>query len=61
MLMATGIFVAGFSSIATGLNFIVTVHKLRAPGLTWFRLPLFVWAIYVRSTSFWCWRPPFSQ
>ena len=49
MLMATGIFVAGFASIATGLNFIVTVHKLRAPGLTWFRLPLFVWAIYATS------------
>jgi cytochrome c oxidase subunit 1 len=49
MVMATGIFVAGFSSIATGLNFIVTVHKLRAPGLTWFRLPLFVWAIYATS------------
>jgi cytochrome c oxidase subunit 1 len=49
MLMAAGIFVAGFSSIATGLNFIVTVHKLRAPGLTWFRLPLFVWAIYATS------------
>jgi cytochrome c oxidase subunit I len=49
MAMAAGIFVAGFSSIATGLNFIVTVHKLRAPGLTWFRLPLFVWAIYATS------------
>jgi cytochrome c oxidase subunit I len=49
MVMAAGIFVAGFSSIATGLNFIVTVHKLRAPGLTWFRLPLFVWAIYATS------------
>jgi cytochrome c oxidase subunit 1 len=49
MLMAAGIFVAGFSSIATGLNFIVTVHKLRAPGLRWFRLPLFVWAIYATS------------
>ena len=47
--MAVGIFIAGFSSIATGLNFIVTIHKLRAPGLTWFRLPLFVWSIY--STS----------
>jgi cytochrome c oxidase subunit 1 len=47
--MAIGIFIAGFASIATGLNFIVTVHKMRAPGLTWFRLPLFVWSIY--STS----------
>src|SRR5207302_3487496 len=41
---ALGIFVAGFSSILTGLNFIVTIHRMRAPGLTWFRLPLFVWA-----------------
>ena len=49
MVMAAGIFVAGFGSIATGLNFIVTIHKLRAPGLTWFRLPLFVWAIYATS------------
>src|SRR5437667_115967 len=46
MLMAAGVFVAGFSSIATGLNFIVTIHQLRAPGLTWFRLPLFVWSLY---------------
>ena len=44
-----GVFVTGFSSIMTGLNFIVTVHRLRAPGLTWFRLPLFVWAIYATS------------
>lgn len=49
MVMATGIFVAGFSSIATGLNFIVTIHTLRAPGLTWFRLPLFVWSLYATS------------
>ncbi|MBA3531495.1 MAG: cbb3-type cytochrome c oxidase subunit I, partial [Ardenticatenales bacterium] len=41
-----GIFITGFSSIMTGLNIIVTVHKMRAPGLTWFRLPLFVWAMY---------------
>jgi cytochrome c oxidase subunit 1 len=47
--VAIGIFIAGFSSIFTGLNFIVTTHKLRAPGLTWFRLPLFVWAIYATS------------
>jgi cytochrome c oxidase subunit 1 len=40
------VFVAGFSSITTGLNFIVTVHKMRAPGMTWMRLPLFVWANY---------------
>ncbi len=47
--MAAGIFVAGFSSIITGMNFIVTIHKLRAPGLTWFRLPLFVWSLYATS------------
>jgi cytochrome c oxidase subunit 1 len=44
-----GIFINGFSSILTGLNFIVTVHRMRAPGLTWFRLPLFVWAHYATS------------
>ena len=43
------VFVLGFSSIFTGLNFIVTTHKLRAKGLTWFRMPLFVWAIYATS------------
>lgn len=42
----TGVFVVGFSSILTGLNFIVTTHTMRAPGMTWFRLPLFVWANY---------------
>src|SRR5574340_425549 len=46
---ALGIFVAGFSSILTGLNFIVTVHTMRAPGMTWFRLPLFVWAHYATA------------
>ncbi len=46
---AMGAFIVGFSSILTGLNFIVTIHKMRAPGLTWFRLPLFVWAIYATS------------
>jgi len=49
MVMAAGVFIAGFSSIFTGLNFIVTIHRMRAPGLTWFRLPLFVWSLY--STS----------
>jgi len=44
-----GIFIAGFSSILTGLNFIVTIHKMRAPGMTWFRMPLFVWAHYATS------------
>jgi cytochrome c oxidase subunit 1 len=46
---ACGIFIVGFSSIITGINFIVTVHKMRAPGLTWFRLPLFVWSLYATS------------
>jgi len=46
---ATAIFVAGFSSILTGLNFVVTIHRMRAPGMTWFRLPLFVWAHYATS------------
>jgi cytochrome c oxidase subunit 1 len=44
-----GIFITGFSSILTGLNFIVTTHRMRAPGMTWFRLPLFVWAHYATS------------
>ncbi len=44
-----GAFFAGFSSIFTGLNFIVTIHKMRAPGLTWFRLPLFIWSMYAAS------------
>src|SRR6266480_2025599 len=44
-----GIFIAGFSSILTGLNFIVTIHRMRAPGLTWFRLPLFIWSMYATS------------
>ena len=49
--MATtfGALIAGFSSILTGLNFIVTTHRMRAPGLTWFRLPLFVWSMYATS------------
>jgi cytochrome c oxidase subunit 1 len=46
---ALGIFISGFSSILTGLNFIVTIHRMRAPGMTWFRLPLFVWAHYATS------------
>ncbi len=47
--MVLGAFILGFSSILTGLNFIVTVHKLRAPGLTWKRLPLFIWGIYATA------------
>ena len=46
---AAGVFIAGFSSILTGLNFIVAIHKMRAPGLTWFRLPLFIWSMYATS------------
>jgi cytochrome c oxidase subunit 1 len=46
---ALGIFVAGFSSILTGLNFIVTIHRMRAPGLTWTRLPLFIWSNYATA------------
>jgi len=49
ILTALGVFVAGFSSIMTGLNFVVTIHRMRAPGLTWFRLPLFVWSMYGTS------------
>jgi cytochrome c oxidase subunit 1 len=49
ILAAVGIFITGFSSILTGLNFIVTIHKMRAPGLTWFRMPLFLWAHYATS------------
>jgi cytochrome c oxidase subunit 1 len=48
-LAALAAFVAGFSSILTGLNFMVTIHRMRAPGLTWFRLPLFIWAMYATS------------
>jgi len=47
--VAVGVFITGFSSILTGLNFLVTIHRMRAPGLTWFRLPLFVWAHYATS------------
>ncbi|RPH56839.1 cytochrome c oxidase subunit I [bacterium] len=46
---AVGVFINGFSSIFTGLNFIVTIHRMRAPGLTWFRLPLFIWSHYATS------------
>jgi cytochrome c oxidase subunit 1 len=47
--VAIGVFITGFSSILTGLNFIVTIHKMRAPGLTWFRMPLFLWSMYATS------------
>ncbi|MCC6661245.1 MAG: cytochrome c oxidase subunit I [Phycisphaerales bacterium] len=49
VLLLLGIFIAGFSSIFTGLNFIVTTHTMRVPGLTWLRLPLFVWSLYATS------------
>ncbi len=48
-LALTGVFINGFSSILTGVNFLTTVHKMRAPGMTWFRLPLFIWAQYATS------------
>src|SRR5262249_42556293 len=44
--MVLAAFILGFSSIFTGMNFVVTVHKLRAPGMGWFDMPLFVWGIY---------------
>jgi cytochrome c oxidase subunit I len=49
---AMAVFITGFSSILSGVNFIVTIHKMRAPGLTWFRLPLFIWALYATSLIF---------
>lgn len=48
-LLSFGIFLVGMSSILTGLNFIVTIHKLRAPGMTWHRMPLFIWGMYATS------------
>jgi len=47
--MTFAVFVLGFSSILTGLNFLVTVHTMRAPGVTWARLPLFVWGMYATA------------
>lgn len=44
-----GVFILGFSSIFTGVNFVVTIHKLRPPGMTWFRMPLFLWALYATA------------
>jgi cytochrome c oxidase subunit 1 len=49
ILAGIGIFITGFSSILTGLNFIVTIHTMRAPGMTWFRMPLFIWSHYATS------------
>lgn len=45
-LAVTAAFILGFSSILTGLNFVTTIHRLRAPGMTWFRMPLFPWSLY---------------
>src|ERR1041385_9062863 len=52
VLAGLGIFINGFSSILTGLNFIVTIHTMRAPGMPWFRLPLFIWSMYATSLIF---------
>jgi cytochrome c oxidase subunit 1 len=52
MLVGIAVFINGFSGILTGLNFLVTIHRMRAPGMTWFRLPLFVWAQYATSLIF---------
>lgn len=49
IIAATAAFVLGFSSILTGMNFLVTIHKMRAPGMTWDRLPLFVWTLYATA------------
>jgi cytochrome c oxidase subunit 1 len=49
VLTVAGVFIVGFSSILTALNFIVTIHTMRAPGLTWLRLPLFLWSLYATS------------
>jgi cytochrome c oxidase subunit 1 len=48
-LVTLAVFVLGFSSIFTGVNFIATTHKLRAPGMSWFRMPLFVWGMYATA------------
>lgn len=47
--VVVGLFITGFSTILTAMNFIATIHKMRAPGLTWFRLPLFIWSMYATS------------
>jgi cytochrome c oxidase subunit 1 len=52
VMAALSIFINGFSSILTGLNFVVTIHRMRAPGLTWRRLPLFIWSHYAVSIIF---------
>ena len=52
VLVATGIFITGFSSIATGLNFIITIHRLRPPGMGWYRMPLMLWSLYAVSVIY---------
>jgi cytochrome c oxidase subunit I len=52
VMAAIGVFISGFSSILTGINFIVTIHRMRAPGLTWFRMPIFCWSMYASSLIF---------
>ncbi len=52
VLAITGIFVSGFSSIATGVNFIVSIHRLRAPGMTWYRMPVMLWSLYATSVIY---------
>ena len=47
--MVTGVFILGFSSILTGVNFISTIHYLRAPGMGWFKMPLFIWSLYATA------------
>jgi cytochrome c oxidase subunit 1 len=49
VLAAVGVFISGFSSISTGLNFMISIHRLRAPGLTWYRMPVFLWSLYSLS------------
>ncbi|WP_158745619.1 cbb3-type cytochrome c oxidase subunit I [Acidisphaera sp. L21] len=50
--VAIGIFISGFSSIATGVNFIVSIHRLRAPGMGWYRMPLMLWSLYATSVIY---------
>jgi cytochrome c oxidase subunit 1 len=50
--VAVGIFISGFSSIATGVNFIVSIHRLRAPGMGWYRMPLMLWSLYATSVIY---------
>ena len=51
-LVCVGIIISGYSSIATGINFIITIHKLRAPGMGWYRMPLFLWSLYATSVIY---------